>query len=215
MHAAKQFATSFACFSLLWVTGCVGPLGCGPIGGCGPMACGSGGGCGPIALHNCGGCGDCDGCGELYVDPWINHPPTGDPCDGCGNHNGQSCGKCRSVFDGFASLWGYRCDDGGGCDSGNCGTACASPLLGGCGGGCGGSCGTSCGGCESSCDGGCDTGCSSCGGGHDQMYISGDSLPPGSYVESQPARAFKPSRTRQIFKPRGSVADGARQRVEY
>lgn len=206
MHATKRFATAIACFSLLWVTGCVGPGLCGS-GACGPK------GCGPISLHNCAGGGDCTGCGELYVDPWINHPPTGDPCDRCGNHNGQSCGACRSVFDGFASLWGYRCDDGGGCD-GACGTACASPLLGGCGGDCGGSCGgcdTSCGGCDSGC-GGCD----SCGvSSHDQMYISGDSLPPGSYVEGESIQAYKPSRTRQIFKPRGTMVDGARERVQY
>jgi hypothetical protein len=220
MNTTKRFVTLIACFALLGVTGCVGPMGCGPMG-CGPK-----GACGPIALSSCGGgggdcnsgsCGggDCDGCGELYVDPWVNHPPTGDPCDCCGNHNGQSCGRCRSVFDGFASLWGYRCDGGGGCD-GACGKACASPILGGCGGGCGGSCG----GCESSCGveqscGGCDSGCSTCGGGHDQMYISGDSMPPGTYVESQPTRAFLPQRTRQIFKPRGSIAEGNRGRVEY
>jgi hypothetical protein len=198
MHAAKRIATSIACFSMLWVTGCVGPMACGPKGACGP-----------IALHNCDGCDSCNGCGELYIDPWINHPPTGDPCDCCGNHNGQSCGRCRSVFDGFASLWGYRCDDGGGCDQA-CGTACASPLLGGCGGGCGGTCGQ----CQPTC-GGCDSGCDNCGGGHEQMYISGDSLPPGSYVESQPVRSYKPSRTRQIFKPRGSIAGGNGERIEY
>lgn len=87
------------------------------VGCCGPMwHPGSGIGCGPTCDD---GCGACDGCGELYVDPWINDPADCcDPCDSCGNFNGQSCGKCRPVFAGVKSLWGYRCEDNcGGCDS--------------------------------------------------------------------------------------------------
>jgi hypothetical protein len=80
---------------------------CGTIPGAGPGACTSG------CDSNCGQCDACTGCGELYVDPWINHPADCvDPCDACGNFNGQSCGKCRSIFAGYKSLWGYRfaCD---------------------------------------------------------------------------------------------------------
>lgn len=116
---------TFAVFvSIILSTGCVGPMwhkgSCG-VAACGSNACGTG---------SCGdGCGSCQGCGELYIDPWINEPADcGDPCDSCGNYNGQSCGKCRGIFAGVKSLWGYQCDDGhgaggcdGGCDSGGCG----------------------------------------------------------------------------------------------
>lgn len=118
---------------IAFASGCCGPMW--QPGGCG-SSCGDGS-CGGLA-SNCGGCqdgcGSCQGCGELYIDPWINHPADCcDPCDACGNFNGQSCGKCRSVFAGVKSLWGYRCDDG--CDGG---------------------CAGECGGCQSS-------GCSTCG----------------------------------------------------
>ncbi len=114
--ARRKASAVVLALSLCWMTGCVGPLACGPTGSCGPLA-----------LNSCDGCGECEGCGELYIDPWINHPAdTCDPCDRCGNFNGQSCGKCRSVFGGLASLWGYRCDGGyvdtgcGGCDGAGC-----------------------------------------------------------------------------------------------
>ena len=129
---ASLLILSIAVFGL---TGCVGPMG---AGCCGPAVPGSA----------C--CNDCTGCGELYIDPWINHPADCvDPCDQCGNHNGQSCGKCRSVFDGISNLWGYRC----GCEP------CGGPItLGGCD-GCGaGACDT----CAVGCDPGC--GCESCVG---------------------------------------------------
>ena len=129
MSSANRLSAFALCIAVTWMTGCcVGPLACGPNA------------CGPIALGDpCGGCGQCDGCGELYIDPWINHPPDCcDPCDTCGNYNGQSCGKCRSVFAGVRTLWGYRCDDG--CDScGEVDCGCeAAPI-----------CGPSCGGCDS------------------------------------------------------------------
>ncbi len=118
-------------------TGCVGPLG-------GPAMPGRRGQCAdcyPVDFHpvqcqdKCGGggCGPCRGCGELYVDPWINHPPTIDPCDSCGNHNGGTCGACRPTLRGFKTLWGYRCDgcpgpcESGGCDGG-C-DSCGSPEI--------------------------------------------------------------------------------------
>ena len=116
------------------MTGCVGPMGagcCGPMGGQGLCDTGCAGG------DACGGCNSCTGCGELYIDPWINHPADCvDPCDGCGNYNGQSCGKCRSIFSGVASLWGYRC----GCDPAPVALSdrCFAP-----------SCGADCGGCDS------------------------------------------------------------------
>lgn len=211
---ARTIAAAVICLATLMLTGCVGPAACGPMG-CGSGGCGTSG---PLALASCGGCGSCDGCGELYIDPWINEPADcHDPCDQCGNHNGQSCGKCRSVFSGFASLWGYRCDAPcGDCGSGSCGGGCAAPILGGCGG-----CDTGCDSCASSCcgDGGCDSmGCSSCGGSsmhENPIYIGGDSLPPGSYVESDPTPAYQPRRSKQIFTPRGSVADSHGAGTEY
>lgn len=100
------------------------------VGCCGPMW-NHGGYAGACAGGCNDGCGACDGCGELYIDPWINEPADAcDPCDSCGNFNGQSCGKCRPVFAGVKSLWGYRCDDGrgghcgGSCDAGGFGSDC-------------------------------------------------------------------------------------------
>ncbi len=93
-------------FSLVSL-GCCGPLACGPAGCHGPLS---------VAAPACGGCGDCQGCGELYLDPWVNEPAAcHDPCDSCGNYNGQSCHACRPVLSGIATLWGYRYDGGCGC----------------------------------------------------------------------------------------------------
>ena len=164
----------------------------GPLGGC----------CGPSVASN----SSCTGCGELYVDPWINEPADCvDPCNTCGNYNGQSCGSCRPLFEGFRSLWGYRCgDDCGDCGDSGCAVSCGGGLLGGnacgcgaeiCGGSCGvescgcdGGCGPSCGcevGYESGCgvDAGC--GCSSCSGGetigHEIHY--GNNVEHGHVIE--------------------------------
>ena len=176
-------------------TGCCGPM------ACGPMACG---GCnsGPLMAGSCGGCDSgCDGCGERYFDEWINHPPTCDPCDSCGNHNGQSCTACRPMFNRFKSLWGYRRDCG-------CGQA-------------------SCGGCDASgCDSGCSSGCESCGGGHmaasehemGHHYVDSSAAipvpsrpsPAPQIVEAKPAiKPYQPQRTKQIFRPKGAVANGS------
>lgn len=149
-----SFAMNYAAQSLLLIFGLTLSVGC-----CGPLwnpGCGTG--CGTGCATACGdGCGACGGCGELYVDPWINHPADCcDPCDACGNYNGQSCGKCRPVFAGVKSLWGYRCDDGCGCDSG-CGVAC---------------------------DGGCDSGCGDCGcggGAYGSGIVHSDAM-VGGYV---------------------------------
>jgi len=152
--------------------GCVGPMG---AGCCGPV--GFPGGC-DSACHDgaCGECDSCTGCGELYVDPWINHPADCvDPCDVCGNFNGQSCGKCRSVFDGFRSLWGYRC----GCPSGPMATTDRqfAPLR-----------AAPCGGCDAGCDEclvepscGCEGPCQ-CG----TVWEPGCGVEPGCGWESPP-----------------------------
>ncbi|TWT49206.1 hypothetical protein Pla22_43980 [Rubripirellula amarantea] len=198
----KTAFAALACFTLCFASGCVGPMGCGPAGTCGPLA-----------MNSCGGCGDCQGCGELYIDPWINEPADCcDPCDCCGNHNGQSCGKCRSVFSGVKSLWGYRCDSGcddtcGGCDTGctECSSGCDSCGDVGCGGDC---CEPTCGflnepvcGCEAGCDG-----CSSCSG--DSMsYISSEPVLSQPIVKATPTREpYKPARTKQIFRPKSTIA---------
>jgi len=217
MAPAKQYrASSFAITVVFGVSllasGCCGPMACGPVG------CGSGHG-GPVVFGGCGGgsCGGgCDGCGETYIDEWINHPPSCDNCDSCGNHNGQTCSSCRPIFDGFKSLWGYRRD--GGCDSG-CST---------------GSCGCESGssGCESgsTCDGGCE-GCSSCGGGNQfassetgHHYVDSTNAIPMPHQQSQrpqlvlaqPAvKAFQPQRTKQIFRPKNTVAGNTSPRSGF
>ncbi|TWU25038.1 hypothetical protein Pla52o_13350 [Novipirellula galeiformis] len=176
-------------FSLLWFAGCCGPNG----GGCGPIFFGAPG-CG---THGCGGC-DSDGCGELYVDPWVNHPAdAGDPCDKCSNHNGQSCGKCRSVFSGVESLWGYRRGVDVGC--GGCDIGC------------------------NSCAPACDSGCSDCDSHSTEIYhgetyhsetysegeyISGDSYQSGETIVESPAPSYQPQRTRKIFRSKPQVARG-------
>ncbi|TWU66563.1 MULTISPECIES: hypothetical protein [Crateriforma] len=202
-------AGALALFSLTGITGCVGPMGCGPMG-CDSGGCDAGG---PIILgHANTGCQSCSDCGELYVDPWINHPADAcDPCDVCGNYNGQSCGKCRSVFGGIAHLWGYRCDGGcdGGCDS--CQVPMGHGAL---------YAGSSCG-CETACDCGVEPacgmepacgvescgGCASCGGGHiaDGAVISdGSVIVEHGSTQRHLAKPYRPARTRQIFRSRAA-----------
>jgi len=210
-YQSPSFFLSLALVTAALATGCCGPMACGGMGrnSCGMQTLGS----------NCGGCGGgCDSCGEAcgetYIDEWINHPPTCDPCDSCGNHNGQTCNGCRPMFQGFRSLWGYRCDRGPvGCQR------------------CESSCETSCGCGDSGCDGGCsscgggDGGCSSCGGGghaaHQtmghQMELYADTsaampmpLRPTHaphIVQAKPAiKPYQPQRTKQIFRPKATVA---------
>jgi hypothetical protein len=208
---ASQRCRSFSLLSAFAIgifaltTGCCGPM------ACGPMSCGS---CssGPVMAGSCGGCSSgCDGCGERYIDEWINHPPTCDPCDSCGNHNGQSCTSCRPMFDGFKSLWGYRRDCGcgqSGCDG--CGTASH----------------------DGGCDSGCESGCQSCGGGHVGMadhemghhYVDSSSAipmphrpsPAPQIVEAKPAiKPYQPQRTKQIFRPKGAIAGSSNQTRSY
>ncbi|QDS93484.1 hypothetical protein FF011L_22540 [Roseimaritima multifibrata] len=178
-NTRSSFLTIIASAALL-ATGCCGPWACGPMA-CGPVGCG-------------GGCQS--GCGERYIDPWINEPAScGDSCDQCGNYNGQSCGSCRPVFGGVASLWGYRYDAG----------CCDSGCSGGCDGGCdaGPSCGAECGGGDCGCGGG--------GGGHyhgEQIYSGHPTPVDGSIVEGEVIHeGYQPSRTKQIFRQRGPVVN--------
>ena len=187
------FAAFFA--ALICFTGCcTRPLIC-PNGACGPLAFSSG----------CQGCNQCDGCGELYIDPWINHPAERcDPCDGCGNFDGQSCGKCRSVFEGFPSLWGYR----------------STPLAGdGCGGGCLGV--------DAGCDS-CDGGCDGCHGVMNDLHpmeapqADGkvmrivEPTPAGKVIVSGPSNSrYQPHRSREIFRDRQEIAVGEEETIEY
>jgi len=230
MFFARSICITFAASALVSLTGCVGPMAHGPMGGC----------CGP---SSCSSDSSCTGCGELYVDPWINEPADCvDPCDTCGNFNGQSCGKCRPIFGGIRSMWGYRCGD----DCGKCvGPVCFSG--GGCGalnggGGCDGGCdgGCSCGaevvgpacGCEAAC--GCEPSCGlepSCGfetggeviygGMQHEVIDGGEYIVDGAYaptegVTIQPAQQpYKPERTRKIFNPRPRVATGDGRSVGY
>lgn len=179
--------------------------------------------CGPMV---CGGCNS--GCGEIYIDPWINEPARCDPCDSCGNYNGQTCGSCRPVLSGLATLWGYRYDGGcDGCDSCDAGFEPTCGIDAPCGGcascdaGFEPTCGIDapCGGCAS-CDAGFEPacgieapcgGCDNCGGGHSQ-YVQSNPVFGHSVVESDPIES-----SRVVVPPprrvsRGSAAEQHRPR---
>jgi hypothetical protein len=142
MRLGQLFSMSLIVSGLLLsATGCVcmdGAGGCGPRGcstgacqtGCDPCAGNGGFGAGgPLArlvgwegaASGCDSCGGCKagcgaGCGELYVDEWVNEPPTVDNC-GCGEC--LTCGR-QPVRSLLRLLWGDRycgsCETG--CDSG-------------------------------------------------------------------------------------------------
>ena len=61
-----------------------------------------------------GPCGNCTGCGELYVDPWINHPPTKN-CEDCDGSRTSNCKSCRPLKAGIKAIMGLHC--GAACDS--------------------------------------------------------------------------------------------------
>ncbi|WP_237607295.1 hypothetical protein [Roseimaritima sediminicola] len=201
MSLCRQAPAGLCVLIVVLATGCCGPLACGPMA-CGPVGHG-------VVGHGSLGHGGCaSGCGECYIDPWINEPATCDPCDACGNYNGQSCGSCRPVIGLIPSLWGYRYD-GGCCDGGGCGA----------------------------CDVGCDThpggdcGCGSHGGpvihggGHGgriiheggyggQVYetypggiVDGHPTPlEGTIVEDEVVdRSYSPQQSKPIFRKRGPV----------
>lgn len=212
MSYANRISAVVFCLVATWTSGCcVGPMGCGP-NACGPLAFG----------HPCDGCEQCDGCGELYIDPWINHPPDCcDPCDSCGNYSGQSCGKCRPVFAGAKTLWGYRrgdqCSDQ--CDS--CGEVqCGCEIASGCGPACGGC--DSCTPLENSC--GIDT--ATCGmepmagdrvfSSNDRMVrIINDPIPSQGIISVHSGTRSYPQDTPRIFKARTETADGRRLSTAY
>ncbi len=88
-----------------------------PTGGCGA---------GPLlGLASCRG-----GCGETYVDEWVNEPPCIDDCGYC-NSGCDTCRSGRPVRSILRLLWGTPYDGGCGCASG-CDSGCDS-----CGGGVG------------------------------------------------------------------------------
>lgn len=54
-------------------------------------------------------CGDsCNGCGETYVDEWLNEPPGCQKC--CGENAIVNDSEYQPHFRGFKSIWGYRCE---------------------------------------------------------------------------------------------------------
>lgn len=156
------------------MSGCCGPLGCGP--GCGTVCNDCDGGCvgGPLAggplsaIRNmrqgviCG-----SGCGEAYIGEWISTPPDcQDPC--CGNQFVGGARKARPFCfqrpQILRSLYGKRF-----CTGAESSASC----------GCGD---VACGGCDAGfVDGGC--GCDSCGGGEyvDSVYSDsvGEAVAPG------------------------------------
>lgn len=179
MLSLKKVTLALCSAAVLCLTGCVAPM-CGPHGHCGPVAFGS----------SCDGCGACDGCGEMYIDPWINHPPECcDPCDSCGTYNGHPCGHGRSIFSGFATIWGYRCEPL--CD--DCGVAscgCDGAVV-----------------MDHGCDSGC-TGCATCGiEPSETMGMRVVPTPAETIVETVPSEVhYVPERSRKIFRPRPSIA---------
>lgn len=163
--------------------------------------------CGPMRFHGCN-----TGCGELYVDPWINDPAQCSPCDACGNHNGQSCGSCRPMLYGAKTIWGYRYDGGCGCDGGcdgGCDSGCVEVAEPTCGCGVAGCDEASCG-LEPTCGiEGCG-GCSECSGGGHRQYVDNGLMEGESIVDEsdlQRSRVVIP-RSKRIF--RGTaVANGS------
>ena len=196
---ANKLALALLCVAAFTFTGCAtmctGPQGCISCGDCATGGCAS---------------DPCNGCGDLYVDPWVNEPASCcDPCDSCGNYNGQSCGACRPMMAGFPTLWGYRCSPD--CEPASCGINLGL-----------------CGGCDSSsCDGACDAyvdGCADCasgdyGGGscpscnagvthNDGVIYSGQPTVTDEIISESSEPPYKPHRTRKIFQPRVANQNG-------
>lgn len=168
--------------------------------------------CGPLRFHGCR-----SGCGELYVDPWINDPAhCCDPCDSCGNHQGQVCDSCRPLNYGIKTIWGYRYNGGTcGCETAGCdGVGCDSIIEPGCGCGVAGCDEVSCG-FEPVCGVESCSGCAGCSGGghgfvndgsmldHEPVIVDGHSILDEEGLES--ARIPVP-RGRRIFRGSPHVA---------
>ena len=114
-----------------------GPTGCGarpatgPCNSCGEMGCGGVCTMGPLAMmRKMSTCGA--GCGNIYVNEWINDPPDAcDPCDDCGNWVGpRGCkGRVWGFGLGARNLWGYRFNKGHGAAA--CSSGCTHHAHGG------------------------------------------------------------------------------------
>lgn len=78
------------------------------------------------------------GCGEVYVDEYINHPPVCDPCGTCDSCNGScgadyvggcGCQPDRPIFQWISRFWGIPYNA---VNCGNCGAQGCSHCGGGC-----------------------------------------------------------------------------------
>jgi hypothetical protein len=126
---ATNFRASWilTCLMTLVGAGCCCTQGMNTCGGSYYSSCTScpTGGCGAgplLGLASCRG-----GCGETYVDEWVNEPPCIDNCGYCNS----GCDSCRRPVRSLLQLlWGTPYDAGCGCDTG-----CDSGCDGGCGGG--------------------------------------------------------------------------------
>ncbi len=134
----RLLASSSLLLAIFAFSGCcsMGPCGSCDTGGCGPC----GGGvlptrlAGRLASNIASPCAQ--GCGEVYWDERINHPPVCDPCSGGGDCStgscGGSCGGCRPLVSRLRDYWGLpyigACECASpGCDS--CGSGVSSGSM--------------------------------------------------------------------------------------
>ncbi len=68
------------------------------------------------------------GCGEIYWDERINHPPVIDPCGSCGEFTGASCGVNRPILSRLRDAWGLPYIGACECASPGC-DSCAGTTL--------------------------------------------------------------------------------------
>jgi hypothetical protein len=146
----------------LFSTGCC----CIPASTCGT-------GCGPAAFMGHHACSN--GCGEVYVGEWYNHPPQVDPCNTCGDYVGScghhGCGEqaCVPLLHRLSCLWGIRYVDHS-CDAG-C-TSCDSGGMVH----------------ESHLSHSGHSGCSSCSGGHSHAHAAHSQSHDGQVIYDGPVR---------------------------
>ncbi len=123
MASNSRAGLVLACLLTLMSAGCCCTQGlttCNSCASCDGGACATG----PLGGH-----GSChSGCGEVYVDEWLNTPPC---IDDCGYSNCNTCGprRCRPVL-AFVRLL-FCGDPQGGC--GGCESGCSSCSSGGAG----------------------------------------------------------------------------------